>query len=221
MNKTDRKGAERGEIMVESTIIVTLTLMILVWLLALGFLHYQRYVATVVTNDAAVKIAATYNNPTSDIIMGYVTSEELWERDLYRNFGDKDTVGSLYQTNQKRTEAYVKYMLDRTNFMGVVKDVDVKMTLVHDSLGRRHIEVVTRCAFNTPFAGLLDYFGMGEVATYESTASADCSDMAEYIVSVDYGTMWKQGVFLNKIGLISSVLDMLNAIVKVANHAFS
>lgn len=221
MSRKEKKSAERGEIMLESTIIITLTLMILVWLLALGFVHYQRYVTTVVTNDAAVKIAATYNNPTSDIIMGYVTSDNLWERDLYRNFGEKDTIGNLYQTNQKRAEAYVKYMLDRTNFMGVVKDVDVKMTLVHDSLGRRHVEVVTRCAFNTPFAGLLDYFDMDEVATYESTASADCSDMAEYIVSVDYGNMWKTGTFTQRVGLINSVVTMLNAIAKLVNHVFN
>lgn len=216
MNKTDRKGAERGEIMVESTIIVTLTLMILVWLLALGFLHYQRYVATVVTNDAAVKIAATYNNPTSDIIMGYVTTEDLRDRPLYRHFTDASK-GKLYRDNQSRTEAYVKYMLDRTNFMGVVKDVDVKMTLVNDGMGRQHVEVVTRCAFNTPFAGLLDYFGMGEVATYESTASAECTDMADYVAWVDYLAMWKRLDFLGGVKFVSNIVGTLNTIAKAMN----
>lgn len=216
MSRKEKKSAERGEIMLESTIIITLTLMILVWLLALGFVHYQRYVTTVVTNDAAVKIAATYNNPTSDIIMGYVTTEDLRDRPLYRHFTDASK-GKLYRDNQDRTEAYVKYMLDRTNFMGVVKNVDVEMKLVNDYMGRQHVEVVTQCAFNTPFAGLLDYFGMDEVSTYEATASAECTDMADYVAWVDYGVMWKNGSFLGGVKFISNIVGTLNTVLKAMN----
>ena len=61
-NKIKRK--EDGEIMLEGMIVVILTLFILIWILAVGFIYYQRYITNIVVNDAAVKIAYTYNNPT-------------------------------------------------------------------------------------------------------------------------------------------------------------
>lgn len=218
MYTSRQKSTETGEIMLESTIIVTLTLFILIWLLALGFLHYQRYVLTVVTNDAAVKIASTYNNPASDIIMGYTTTEELCSRDLYRGYINDNPFSNLTHTNQKRTEAYVKYMLDRTNFVGVMKDVDVKMRLVHDSGTRRHVEVTTTASFNTPFGFALDFFGMDGVTKYEATACSDCTDIADYISTVDYGVLWEKGVFLEGVGVVKSVMNMLNSLTKTFNH---
>lgn len=214
-----RKKGESGEIMLESLIVVTLTLFILIWLLGLGFLYYQRYVCTIVTNDAAEKIAATYNNPSSDIIMGYIPAEDLTGRDLYRGFKREGVSGHLHRVNQARTEAYVKYILDKSNFMGVVKDVEVDMELVYDSAVRRHVEVKTTCSFRTPFGFALEYFGMDKVTTYEATACADCTDIADYISTVDYGVMWHNGTFVKDTGLINSIVSMLNSLVKVFNHA--
>lgn len=218
MYTSRQKSTETGEIMLESTIIVTLTLFILIWLLALGFLHYQRYVLTVVTNDAAVKIASTYNNPASDIIMGYTTTEELCSRDLYRGYVSDNIFSGLPIINKRRVEAYVKYMLDRTNFVGVMKDVDVKMRLVHDSGTRRHVEVTTTASFNTPFGFALDFFGMDGVTKYEATACSDCTDIADYISSVDYGTLWEQNAFLSDAKIVGSIAKLLNSLTKAYNH---
>ena len=55
-----KKNCEQGEIMIEGMIVMVITMFILIWILGLGFLYYQRYVTTIVTNDAAVKIASTY-----------------------------------------------------------------------------------------------------------------------------------------------------------------
>lgn len=215
------RGEERGEIMLEGMITFIMTLFILIWLLGLGFLYYQRYVCTVVTNDVAVKIAATYNNPASDIIMGYTTTEDISNRDLYRGFKKEGIAGNLHRTNQARTEAYVKYMLDKSNFSNVVKDVEVKMNLVYDSAVRRHVEVVTCCKFNTPFGIGLKMFGLDEVSTYETTACADCTDIADYISTVDYGVMWYKNAFLKNVSIINSTVSMLNSLVKVFNHTRS
>ena len=83
-NRLDKN--ENGEVMLEGMLVMIITMFMLIWILAVGFIYYQRYITNIVVNDAAVKIASTYNNPTSDIVMGYVTTEELQNRDLYRNF---------------------------------------------------------------------------------------------------------------------------------------
>ena len=93
MTAVRKRQSESGEVMLEGMIVVIVTLFVLLWILGLGFLFYQRYVVSVVTNDAAVKIAATYNNPTADIVMGFVTTEDMRSRSLYRN--TKSNQGNL------------------------------------------------------------------------------------------------------------------------------
>ena len=50
MLKNNKKNSESGEVMLEGMIVTVITVFILIWLLGLGFLYYQRYVTTIVTN---------------------------------------------------------------------------------------------------------------------------------------------------------------------------
>lgn len=207
--------------MLEGMIVITLTIFILVWLLGLGFLYYQRYVTTIVTNDAAVKIASTYNNPTSDIIMGYVTTEDLSHRDLYRNFSGKKSSRSLQTTNQERASAYVKYILNKANFAGTVEEVKVELEMVTDSLVRKHVKLTTTCTYNTPFGEVLDMFGFGAQSTYRAVACADCTDIADYISTVQFAVTASSGKYLEGDKFSSSILKMLNAFVEYYNYKYS
>lgn len=215
------RRSETGEVMLEGMIIVTLTIFLLVWLLGLGFLYYQRYVTTIVTNDAAVKIASTYNNPSSDIIMGYVTTEDLSQRDLYRNFSSGKNSGSLHSTNQDRAAAYVKYILNKANFAGTVAEVKVELEVVTDSLVRKHIKLTTTCTYNTPFGAVLDMFGFGSQSTYRAVACADCTDIADYISTVQFAATASTGEFLEGDKFTSSILKMLNKFVEYYNYKYS
>lgn len=193
---------EKGEIMLEGMIVIIITLFILIWILAVGFIYYQRYITNIVANDTAVKIASTYNNPTSDIVMGYVTTEELQSRDLYRGFTAES---KLKDINEERAKAYVKYMLDNTNFNGVVKDIDVQMELVEDSIFRKHIKITINCTYNTPFGDALNYFGMDANSKYCVSASAECVDYAEYMSVINGAAILNSGDIL-KIQVLLIVL---------------
>lgn len=206
---------ESGEVMLEGMIVTIITVFMLIWILGVGFVYYQRYVTTVVTNDAAKKIASTYNNTSSDIIMGYVGTEALTSRDLYRRF----KAGKLESINEERAAAYVKYILNKANFVGVVEDVDVELELVLDSTTRRHVKLVTTCTYNTPFGEGLEMFGMDGVYTYQAKACSDCTDYADYISTVDYGHAWTDGTFTNGTGILGSVVDLINTLVKAYNCA--
>lgn len=207
--------------MIEGMIVMVITMFILIWILGLGFLYYQRYVTTVVTNDAAVKIASTYNNPTSDIIMGYVTTEDISNRDLYRGFTVGSNSSDLHTVNEDRAQSYVKYVLDTANFAGTVKDVDVNLEMVSDSAVRRHIELTTVCEYNTPFGEIFEMFGMGRTAKYTVTASADYTDMADFVSTVNFSKSLTDGTFTSGMGFIDSLIGMLNTLVEVYNHSHS
>lgn len=212
---------KRGAIMIEGMIVLVITMFILIWILGLGFLYYQRYVTTVVTNDAAVKIASTYNNPTSDIIMGYVTTEDISNRDLYRGFTVGSNSSDLHTVNEERAQSYVKYVLNTANFAGTVKDIDVDLEMVSDSAVRRHIELTTVCEYNTPFGGIFEMFGMKRTAKYTVTASADYTDMADFFSTINFSKSLTDSTFTSNSGFIDSLIGMINTLVKVYNHSHS
>lgn len=208
---------ERGAVMLEGMIVMVITLFVLLWILGLGFVYYQRYVTTVVTNDAAAKIASTYSNVDSDIIMGFVSTEALSGRNLYRRF----TSGGLKDVNEDRAAAYVRYILDKANFVGVVEDVEVELRLVLDSTLRKHVELTTTCTYNTPFGEGLELFGMEGVQTYRVKACADCTDYADYISTVEYGFAWTDGRFTKGSGFVDSSIKLINTLVSIFNRATS
>ena len=109
--------------MLEGMIIVILTMFILIWLLALGFLNYQCGLLRSVTNDAAVKIGMTYNTPTADILMGFVEADELSSRQLYGSFNDAE----MLSLNTARVKDYVAYRMDKANFVGTIQALDVSL----------------------------------------------------------------------------------------------
>lgn len=206
---------EKAEIMLEGMIVIIITLFILIWILAVGFIYYQRYITNIVANDTAVKIASTYNNPISDIVMGYVTTEELQSRDLYRGFTAES---KLKDINEERAKAYVKYMLDNTNFNGVVKNIDVQMELVEDSIFRKHIKITINCTYNTPFGDALNYFGMDTNSKYCVSASAECVDYAEYMSVINGEAILNSGEYTKNSGFVNSVVKVLNSFIKLYNR---
>lgn len=200
---------EKGEVMIEGMIVVLVTMIILVWLIAIGFVYYQRYLVTAITNDACTKVAATYNNADSDIVMGYINSADITNRNLYRTSSTSD---AQYSINKEKVEQYINYILTKTNFVGTIKSVDVKMQLVKDSPLRQHIELETEVTFNTPLGFALDFFGMEGVKTYYSTARSDCTDVIDYMSSVDFGNYVLSG---NEVS--SKIIKFINSLMGVYN----
>lgn len=199
------KKSERGEVMLEGLIIMVMTMLLLIWLLAVGFIFYQRNLVTAITNDAAAKVAATYNNPSSDLIMGYISAEAIANRDLYRWFDQ----GQLHDLNEQKASSYINYMLERTNFTGTIDNVEVELEFVSDTALRKHIKITTLCTFNTPFGQVMEVFGMNRQAAYMAVARADCTDIIDYITTIDFASRYLSG---DEIG--GKPVKLLNALAK-------
>ena len=212
---------EKGELMIEGMIVTIITTFMLLWLLAIGFIYYQRYTTTIIVNDATAKIASTYNNPTSDLIMGYVTSEEVSGRNLYRNFKNSTALSDLKEVNEERAKKYILYKIHEADFSNAVKEVEVDLKYIADSNVRKHIEITAKCSYNTPFGQILDMFGMKKTSTYKVTSCADCTDILDYVSTVDYELAFSDGRFTKGTGLLDSAVKMINSFIKTYNHKHS
>ena len=201
--------------MLEGTIVMVITMFVLIWLLGLGFLYYQKYTIRIVSNDAAAKVATTYFNPTSDIIMGYVSAADVSDRSLY-------FTPDLQDINEARAESYIRYILDKSNFTNTVKDVDVSLEYVKDSIfGRSHVVLTTEVTFDTAFGEGLELFGMSGNTTYSVTSYADATNLSDYVSIVHFGDALTDGRFLKGTGFVDKAVGLLNSFIKMCNQVFS
>ena len=199
---------ESGAIMFEGMLVIIITIAMLIWILGVGFIYYQRYLVTIVTNDATSKISSVYYNTDCDIVIGYVETESLPLKNLYRDNGGD----ALKEINENRAQAYVEYNLKKMNFSGVMDDISVQLDFVNDSVLRKHIEITTIATFKTPFLSQLNV-GMDGILTYQATSRADCTDISAYISNVDF--MNSQ---LSLSAADSTVVKIINSVIKFYNH---
>ena len=63
---------ERGALMLDGMIAMTVTILMLVFLMSFGFLLYQQWMVSNIANDTATRIAQSYAYPNTDPVIGYV-----------------------------------------------------------------------------------------------------------------------------------------------------
>lgn len=206
MNKRVKK--EAGEIMLESTIVMVIVMLMLVWILGVGFIYYQKYTVRIATNEVACKIANTYSSPASDPITAYISRGEVQSRALY--FSSETT-----ETNKLRADSYAQYIMDKANFNGAVKDVQVNLEHFEDGMGRSHIKVTTECTFKTPFGEGLELFGMSGETTYRVTSYADSTSIPEYVSAVATANAFTNGSIISFGGLVDKVVGTVESFAKM------
>ena len=200
------KKKESGTIMIEGMIVIIITMLMLVWILGVGFLYYQKYTVRIVTNDVAKKLASTYDAPSSDIIMGYESQEDITKKRI-------ELPANSVRVNQLRAESYVKYILDKANFYGTIQGVKVTVVPTKDAFSRSHLKVTTECTFKTPFGEGLEFMGMSSVITYSVTAYAESTSMKDHIAAVTMADVLTDGTLLAGTGLVEKTVKMINSFI--------
>lgn len=198
---------ESGEVMIESTIVIVITLLMLVWILGVGFIYYQKYVVCIATNELAKKVAVTYDSPDSDIIMGYVSANDVSGKRIY-------FTSDVTQENEERADSYMKYMMDKANLFGTVKDVDVAVEHIDDATSRSHVKVTTECTFDTPFGIFLEFFGMSGTTTYRVSSYADSTDVQGHLSTIITTKAFASGAIVETPGCVKSTIDAINAFIE-------
>ena len=173
---------ESGEVMLEGLIVYTITVFLLFFLLAIFSVLFQAWNVQTIANETAAK-AATYKLADSDLADPYVSVEQITGISRFRYwFGDD----SLEREAETKSFEYSQDRLQKTTYTKAVTQPEVVVQVKEDTLARRHIEVTITGEYTVPFGEALSYFGFDSIAHYETTASAECLDLIDYIDTVDF-----------------------------------
>ena len=174
---------ESGEVMLEGLIVYTITAFLLFFLLAIFSVLFQAWNVQTIANETAAKAAATYKLADSDLADPYVSVEQITGISRFRYwFGDD----SLEREAETKSFEYSQDRLQKTTYTKAVTQPEVVVQVKEDTLARRHIEVTITGEYTVPFGEALSYFGFDSIAHYETTASAECLDLIDYIDTVDF-----------------------------------
>lgn len=198
-----------GVIMLESLIVVTVTVFLLFFILASFSTMFQRFNIQIIANESAARLAQTYEYALkADATSGEISLQDATEVDPYRYFKEAE----LKSATNRKVKEYAGARLRKTTFTKNVTEPEIKAEIVPDSLGRRHMEVSIKGSYIVPFSDILDYFGIEDVNTFTTVAYAECVDLSNYINTVNYVDTWTKLDFLGSefIGMVNSVFDLLD-----------
>lgn len=181
-----RPSDEAGEIMIESTIIVLLTTFILIFMVSLGFLYYQKSVMNTVVNEVATEVGQSYKYVAlfdKDIT---TKDEMLFALDripLYR-YG---FFNWIMETNaEKKTEVFAVARLSKTSLAKQEGTSTILITSNASDFGRRYVVVSVEAKYSIFWGGALEAFGMDSDYLISSTAYAECNDVSNYYNTVQF-----------------------------------
>ena len=196
---------EDGALMLNGMIAMLATILIMVFLMSLGFLFYQQWIVSNVANDTAARVAQSYAYPNTDPVIGYIDVELMDHVPLFRYMGDE-----LEAENVEKAENYGAWALELSSLAYPVSPPEIRAEVFSDSLARRHIEVTVRAEYEMPLGGALEFFGMDGTIEYEATGYGVCMDLMDYIYTVDTVKTLSEDTISSKfLGAADSFLSML------------
>ena len=206
------KAYDKGEVMLESLIVYSVTIMLLFFLVSIFCVLFQRWNIQTIANETATRFAQTYRFKDADESTGYYTKDELKNVREYRYVFNKTELSYAAYVNAK---SYATWRLANTTFTKNVVSPLIEVEVKNDALSRRHIEVKITGSYTVPFGEALSFFGFNTVTQYEVKTYADCVDIIDYVNTVNYvDYQTSLGQFGSKtIGLINAVLKLFNNII--------
>lgn len=203
---------ERGVLILEATFGFFITMIVMLFLLSIGLLLYQRVLVTVVANQAATDIAQTYKlwNVSDNSVL---TKEDVTNVKLFRGAARKK-----YDDNStKKAYAYVNSRLKQTSLASPDGMLDVTVKTVHDDIGRNHYEITVSQKYIFLFGDILSLFGMQNYDEITAVSRAEAKDMTGYTSNIKlYKYLWKKTEKSTFVKLVNSVMGIIEDVCDIA-----
>ncbi len=170
---------QRGEVVVEASLIVTLVMLFITIMLYIGMVLYQQTLASVMANQTAANIAQVYSNNLKDPFTGYVASDRVYQSVTYSNMKTDAYMNILEQ----KANVFAKYRLKSSRILGNgISSVDVDVVKKPNELLKSQIVVTIRDRYDVPLVGI---FGTSGLVEFSASGRADCVDVLDYVNGVE------------------------------------
>lgn len=203
--------SEHGMEALEGLLVITLTLFVLFYIWAFGFLLYQNWAVQYVATDTASRIAQTYAYDYADPITGFISTAASAQLSPYRYDENLDEI------NANRAGKYAEYCLKNTGF-SKSRGMEISVKTVTDSIAQRHIEVTVTATYEIPFGFAMKFFGQSPYRQFSATGRAACVDVKNYIYTVKtintFGSIIGKGVDSSLVKSIEKTISLIKKTAK-------
>ncbi len=175
-----KKSNERGEVVIEASIVVTLVVILISIMVYLGLVMYQRTLVTVMANQTASNIAQVYSNNLKDPFTGYINSEHMYQTVTFNTM----KTDAYRDVIKQKAAAFASYRLASSSILtseGTTVDIDI-ITKPGEILKCQVVVTVTD-TFDIPLLGAMGIDN--DSLKFSAMGRADCIDILEYVNGVE------------------------------------
>ena len=171
---------EKGEVMVEASLVMTVVIVVIVTLAYLGLIMYHQTLITSTANQTASNIAQVYSNSGKDPVTGYIDVSNLDNDGMVIKMKNQ----AYSNVITKKAEWYSRYRLAKGRFLKSDEPkIEVKIENKKGALLRAQVIVTVEVDYELPFVKLL---GLESTTIhYKATGRADCYEILDYINMID------------------------------------
>ena len=170
---------ERGEVVVEASIIVTLVTILITLMLYIGMVLYQRTLVSVMANNTASSLAHVYSNNLKDPFTGYIAPEKVYQSVTYSNM----KTDAYMDVIKQKANVLAQYRLKSSSILpSEGMSVNVDIVKKPNELLKNQIVVTIKQNLEIPLVG---FFGIDGGVEFSASGRADCVDIIEYMNAVE------------------------------------
>ncbi|HAA43329.1 MAG TPA: pilus assembly protein [Ruminiclostridium sp.] len=175
----------KGSITVEATIIVPVVIFTVIALILIGEFLYQHSYIQSVADRTACRGAEIWNNPSKDMIMGYISKDKMKDVCLYWRIPFLES-SKARNTKQSKIEEYTKYLMSRVSILDKPETLSVTARMETDYIIYKKIRVTVEAEYKNPFAPFLRVFGLKDTITIRVHSEAVVNEPVEFIRTTDF-----------------------------------
>lgn len=202
---------ESGVLILEATFGLFITMVVMMFLLSIGLLLYQRVLVTIVANQTANDIAQVYKLwDVSD--NASLTKDDVTDIKIFRGF-KKD---KFDEKNTMKAYTYISSRLKQTSLASPDGMLDVTVETIHDDIGRNHYEISVTQKYVFLFGDILNMMGLRGYDEISTMSRVDAKDMTGYISTVKlYKYLAKKTENLSFVKTVSSAMGVFENVADI------
>ena len=151
-----------GDVIVESTIVLSIVIVFIFFLLMLGFYLFQKMSVYIIANDTAYTVASIYSYNAKDPIEGYISPNDYTDTgNLYRYLVNSITSTFGENKNENKGRWYAYYSLQGYQYLAPKEDPQVTVDIKPVSAFKSQVNVTIKAKYVIPGITDLGYTDNG------------------------------------------------------------